>query len=458
MTQFPWLSFVSGRALALLAWLALSGLSLAEATAENAVLTTAAQVRALSEEEARRAIPVRLRGVFMGEADPEGIAFVIYNGTEGIYVQGPAELVAGLARGDLLEIEGASDPGGFAPYVVAHDVRKIGRGQIPEPMPVTLDELNAGQMDAKWVEISGIVRSVEPTTPSDSAPPPPGTRYVIPSEGTADSRQPRVKMKLASGSLRVVVQTNGELNPQDYLDAEVRVRGLCFNLHNHKRQFVKPLVQVPRGVDIVIEKPPPAAPFGGEPRSVASLLQFKQLTVEHGHRVHVRGIVIYHRPGAALWVRDREQSLRVATTQSEALQPGDEVDVVGFPARGEYSAVLEDALFRKLSSQSAPVPRVLTDVQSALQNDADLVQLDARLTDVRRFPDSVALTLIWRKTTVQAQIQLHEDNFFFALRPMLPCFSRRRGGMPNASSGLSPAFSLLPSQPSRRSCWLLDGD
>jgi signal transduction histidine kinase len=410
MTQFPWLSFVSGRALALLACLASSGFCLAAAPPENAVLTTAAQVRALPEEEARRAIPVRLRGVFMGEADPEGIAFVIYNGTEGIYVQGPAELVAGLTRGDLLEIEGASDPGGFAPYVVAHDVRKIGRGQIPEPMPVTLDELNAGQMDAKWVEISGIVRSVEPTTPSDSAPPPPGTRYVIPSEGTPDSRQPRVKMKLASGSLRVVVQTNGELNPQDYLDAEVRVRGLCFNLHNHKRQFVKPLVQVPRGVDIVIEKPPPAAPFGGKPRSVASLLQFRQLTVEHGHRVHVRGIVIYHRPGTVLWVRDREQSLRVETIQGEALQPGDEVDVVGFPARGEYSAVLEDALFRKLSSQSAPVPRVLTDVQSALQNDADLVQLDARLADVRRFPDSVALTLIWRKTTVQAQIQMHEDD------------------------------------------------
>ena len=410
MIVSPWSLSDFRRAFGLVAPLVFSVLSLPAATPpKDAALTTAAQVRALTEAEARRAIPVNLRGVFMGEADPEGIAFVIHDGTEGIYVQGPAELVAGLGRGDLLELEGATDPGGFAPYVAARNLHKIGRGTIPEPIQVSLDELNAGQMDAKWVEISGIVRSAEPTAPSDSAPPPPGTRYAAPSKGIAYSKESKVKMKLASGSLRVVVQITGEIKPEDYVDAEVRVRGLCFNLHNHKRQFVKPLVQVPRGVDIAIEKAPPPSPFGGEPRPVASLLQFEQLTGEHGHRVHVRGIVIYHRPGSVLWIRDREHSLRVETTQRETLQPGDEVDVVGFPARGEYSAVLEDAVFRKLPSQAAPMPHVLTDVSSALQNDADLVQLEARLTDLRRLPDSVVLMLDWRHTAVRAQIQLPEN-------------------------------------------------
>lgn len=394
----------------LAAGLILSTSWLRAATPPNdAPLTTAAQVRALTEEEARHAIPVHLRGVFMGEADPEGIAFVVQDATEGIYVQGPANLVADLGRGDLIEIEGTTDPGGFAPYVAARSLRKIGRAPIPEPVPVTLDELNAGQMDAKWVEMSGIVRSVEPTAPSDSAPPPPGTRYTAPSTAVSHLKEPKVKMKLASGSLRVVIQINGDLKPEDYVDAEIRIRGLCFNLHNQKRQFVKPFVQVPRGVDITIEKPPPATPFSGEPHPVASLLRFEQLTGEHGHRVHVRGIVIYHRPGTVLWVRDQEHSLRVETTQSEVLQPGDEVDVVGFPARGEYSAVLEDAVFKKLASQAAPLPRMLTDVSGALLNDADLVQLEARLTDLRRLPDSVVLTLDWRHTSVRAHIQLPEN-------------------------------------------------
>jgi signal transduction histidine kinase len=373
------------------------------------VLTTATEVRALTKEQARRALPVRIRGVFMGEADPEGIAFVIQDETEGIYVQGPAKLVAGLGRGDLLEIAGVSDPGGFAPYVVANDIRKIGHGQIPAPIRVSLDELSSGRMDAKWIEISGIVRSVEPKAPSDSAPPPPGTRYAAPREAVSRAKEPEVKMKLAWGSAHVIVQIKGEFKPEDYVDATVRVRGLCFNLHNRNRQFVRPFIQVPRGVEVAIEQPPPERPFAGPPRPVAGLFQFAQLTGTHGHRVHVRGVVIHHQPGSLLWVRDQEHSLRVETTQKEVLHPGDEVDVVGFPARGGYSAVLEDAVFRKLSSQRAPRPHALTDLSSALQNDADLVEMEARVTEVRRVADNIALTLDWHQTSIRAQMHLADE-------------------------------------------------
>lgn len=385
------------------------GLRAAATPVEPVVLTTAAQVRALTEDEARRAVPVRLRGVFMGEADPPGIAFVIQDETEGIYVQGPPHLVANLARGDLLEITGVSDPGGFAPYVVAQDIRRVGRQSIPEPIRVPLDALDAGQMDAKWIETSGIVRSVEPKAPTDVGPPPPGTRYAAPAADDPQAVPPKVKMKLASGGARAIVEIVGELDPRDYVDAEVRVQGLCFNLHNQNRQFVRPFVQVPRGVEVVIVRPPPREPFSGEPRPVASLLRFEQITSEHGHRVHVRGTVLHHRPGAALWIRDRDQSLCVETAQREPLRPGDEVDVLGFPALGDYSAVLEDAVFRKLSTGPEPQPHVLMDASSAYLRDADLVQLEARLSEVRRFSDSVVLTLDWHQTSVRAQMDLPPD-------------------------------------------------
>jgi signal transduction histidine kinase len=379
-------------------------------TDRDTVLTSAAQVRALSEDEARRALPVRLRGVFIGEADPEGIAFVIQDETEGIYIQGPAELVTGLARGDLLEVDGITDPGGFAPYVVARSITKTGQGPIPPPLRVSLDELSSGQMDAKWIEVSGIVRSVDPKMPSDSARPPPGTRYAVPSGApVSGDKDPKVKMKLASGSARLTVQVSGDFNPDDYVDAEVRLRGLCFNLHNRNRQFVRPFVQVPRGVELIIERPPPVKPFAGEARPVASLLHFDQLTGQQGHRVHVRGVVVHHQPGSALWIRDRDSSLRIETTQAEPLQPGDEVDVMGFPTLRGYSAELEDGVFRKLSHQSTPAPHVLTDVSSALRKDADLVQLEARLAELRRLPDSVALVLDWGATPVRAQLRLPED-------------------------------------------------
>lgn len=375
-------------------------------------LATAAQVRSLTEADASGALPVRLQGIFMGQADPEGIAFVIQDETDCIYIQGPPEQVDGLCRGDVLAIEGTTTPGGFAPYVVASLVKKTGHGDVPPPAKVLLDDLNAGQMDAKWVEFTGIVRSVYPKEPSDNAPPPPGTRHMAPSEKAVKPQLPKSKLKIAAGSASVLVEIEGELDPAEYVDAEVRIRGLCFNLHNQNRQFVKPFVQMPKGTLPIVERRPSMQAFSGSPSPVASLMQFHQLSGQNGHRVHVHGVVVHHRPGSALWVRDKDRSLRVETTQIEPLQPGDEVDVLGFPARSEYSAVLEDAVFRKVSSQQAPAPVPLSDIGSALRGDADLVQLDGRLTEVLRFPDSLALTLEWNQTPVRA--------LFYPKRPGAP--------------------------------------
>lgn len=381
---------------------------LGAAQTELEPITSAAAVRALREEDARQAFPVKISGIYLGEADPEGIAFVIHDRGEGLYVQGPAEQVAGLSRGDFLEIEGVTCPGGFAPYVVAHRVTKVGRKPIPEPLQVTLDDLNAGQMDAKWVEFTGIVRSVEPKAAHDLAPPPPGTLYPVPAiaEGAPGSK---VKLKIASGTGRVTIQVNEDLNPEAYIDAEVRIRGLCFNLHNNRRQFVRAFVQVPRGAEFVVTKPPPAGPFQGTVCPVSNLMQFHQLTGKLGHRVRVQGVVLHHEPGVAFWLRDHESSVRIASSQTTPLNSGDEVDVVGFPVLGSYTASLEDGVFRQLSSQGEPAPRLLESNAEALQSDANLVQLDARIAEVRRFADGVSVTLEWQGTSVRARMRLRDE-------------------------------------------------
>ncbi len=372
------------------------------------VLTTAAQVRALSIDEARQAMPVHLRGVFMGEADPPGIAFVMQDETEGIYVQAPPDLVATLHRGDLLEVRGVTDPGGYAPYVAATDLQRLGRGQVPEPIEVSMEDLYAGEMDAQWIEFPAIVRSVEPLEPTDAAPPPPGTRFETPVREESPEQQQAVKMKLASGETRVMVEVNGALNPEDYVDAEILLRGLCFNLHNRNRQFVKPFVQVPLGVQPVIVKRPLENPFEEESIPVGNLLRFEQGNHQRGHRVHIRGIVVHHQPGSHLWVRDGDHSLLVETAQTEVLQPGEEVDVLGFPEPGEYSPMLEDAEFRKRGFLHEPTPEVLTDLTSALQNDANLVQLEAKLIEVRQFKDRIELIIEWHGLPIRTQMHLSE--------------------------------------------------
>jgi hypothetical protein len=66
---------------------------------ETVVLTNAAQVRALSIEEAARQLPVHLRGVFLGQTGSLDQGFVIADETEGIYLEGT---VSNISRSEMV--------------------------------------------------------------------------------------------------------------------------------------------------------------------------------------------------------------------------------------------------------------------------------------------------------------------------------------------------------------------
>src|SRR5262245_22087710 len=104
------------------------------------VLTNAFQVRGLKRQDAARPFPVKLSGVVIGEAVPDLRAFVMWDGTAAIYLLSPTNLPIEVRQGDLVEVEGVSDPGGFAPIVVPTVVRKRGTGEMPEPQRVTYDQ------------------------------------------------------------------------------------------------------------------------------------------------------------------------------------------------------------------------------------------------------------------------------------------------------------------------------
>lgn len=362
----------------------------ASALGEARLLTRAADVHALTQEEASQGLPVRLRGVVLGEAEPrrsEGgkAALVILDDTEGIYLWGDQALASGIARGDVVDVDGVSDPGGFAPGVVMRRVTRLGSGRIPEPKRVTFEQLLSGRLVAQWVEVTGIVRSSEPR-----------------------SQDPRTsKLELATGGGRLSVQVNMELPPGAYVGAEVRLRGICFSRHNTNRQVLSPLLLVPRGVPVSVEVPPPAHPADPPSGSVARLLQFGSQGA-YGHRVQVRGVVTHHRPGERLWIRDGERGLRSYSRQPEPLRPGDEVDVLGFLNRGagDYTPVLEDAVFKRRGTRPPPLPIPLTSVAAALKHDEDLVQLDAVLAEMRQAQEGWALTLLWNASPVKAVVRL----------------------------------------------------
>ena len=350
------------------------------------LLTNVAQVRQLTSQQAARALPVKLRGVVLAEADPRGRAVMIADATGGLYLLANANLFSPFRRGDLLEIEGGSDPGQFAPIVLVSRARKLGTTTNPPPRQVTYHQLTTGALDAQWIELTGVVR-----------------RYIPPESGSDIWR-----ILIASDG--GVVSVRGALphDPNLKEDSEVRVQAICLYQFNQKRQVLTPILQLPTGRSVEVLKPAPANPFAAPVRAANSLHQFNP-DAPIGHRIHVRGVVTHAQSGSLVWIRDASSGLRLQTRQNEPLQAGDEIDVLGFPAYGTYSPVLEDAVFRKVGATQPPVARFFTNVMEAFDHEDDLVQTDALLTAITPVLEGLALNFQFGDTTFKAILKLPED-------------------------------------------------
>ncbi len=352
-------------------------------TVEPAVLTSAAQVRGLSETEAARSLPVRLRGVVVGDAPPVGRAFILWDKSEYLYVRADSVADGVFRRGDYVEIEGYSGAGGFAPLTFMTAGRRVSEGVLPAPRELSAEQLLAGQFDSYWVRVRGIVRQCEP----------------------ASAWAGRWRLTLAVGGQLVAVFVDGEQSPESLVDAEVTVDGLFFNQHNMSRQFVRAQLFVPNGVSITTTVAAPSDPYAAPVRPVRSLLQFER-NARVGHRVHVRGMVLHQAECGWLWVRDGDHAVRVLSRQGAPVVPGDSVDVVGFPTLGGYTPRIENAIFRKCADGIPPAPVEPPDLHAAIAHDSDLIALEGRLVEARRTAEGVTLLLDWRGTLVPTLLEL----------------------------------------------------
>src|SRR5919106_2140520 len=129
----------------------------------GAPITRIKAIRALTPDQGAEGHPVRVRGVVAHfDEIGRGLLF-LHDGESGQFVTGPAhaEVVAvwrTLRTGDLVEIEGRTVRGGFAPNVEAQTIRKLGRAPLPDPKHLPYGLLLTGRYDCDFVEIEGIIQ------------------------------------------------------------------------------------------------------------------------------------------------------------------------------------------------------------------------------------------------------------------------------------------------------------
>lgn len=276
------------------------------ATKSLPTLTHADQVRRLSPEEAGLGYPVLIRGVITMDAPSPD--FIIQDTTAGIYVEGSVSPKYPHILSQLVEVEGVTGPGKFAPVIRETKLRVLGEGSLPKPQLFSLSELANGQQDSQWAQVRGIVRSAAVDRTS--------------------WREPALAMRIASegGEFHVRVPIAHEQDFSSWVDSEVLIEGVCGSLYNTNRQLTGILFYVPRLSFLTVEAPATEVPL-------SALLRFSPAEGTR-HRVRVRGIVGYQQHGKALFLQSQGKGLRVLTEQSTPVEIGDLVEVLGFPAMG----------------------------------------------------------------------------------------------------------------------------
>lgn len=352
-------------------------------------LHTVAEVRALTTEQAARQYPVRLRGVITFFNQSLYSRFVQDN-TAGIYLGDYSNPVT-LPPGQLVDVVGTTSPGEYAPIISPQTVTALGNGELPVAKSVEFEQLATGQEDSQFVEVhDGIVRSVR-----------------------LDASSKFLLIDVATGGGRLTAYVTNLLPAQiaNLIDSTVRIRGVCSSQFNRQRQLFYLRLMVPRATDFVIEKAAPEYPFAIQAQTIGSLLQFPAAST-YGHRVKVVGTVIYpQQSGGVLFIEDDNQGLLVQTqppiplqVQSQTrLEVGDRVEVLGFPAQGEYTPTLQDAVYRKIRSgfEPDPVPITFDDALNG-KYDCRLVRIEADLLDLARSSSEEFLVLESRNSVFHA--------------------------------------------------------
>jgi PAS domain S-box-containing protein len=259
-----------------------------------------------------------------------------------------------------VEVNGVTGPGDYAPVVLAAQLQISGKRRLPDPIRTAVDHLKTGREDSQRVEIEAFVRSCRVADGSTT-------------------------LKFASGgehfSGNIPYLTNAAAGEQ-LIDTKVRVTGICGTVFDERRQLKGIKLYIPDISQIRVEEASPTNPFSLPVKPIASIVQFNPYRVP-GHRVRVQGIVTLRR-SAALFLRDDTQGLFVRAEQLPEVAPGDWVDVAGFQEFNPFAPQLDDAIVRTIRSGQPPLPMRVT--AASLRDgtfDAELVQMEARVLDVR---------------------------------------------------------------------------
>ena len=315
---------------------------------ETPPLTRVTDIRALSREDAAKARAVKIRGVVAWRRAGPDSGLVIYDHSEGIYVDCHVAVQRGIWNGGdpternwnpgtLIELEGVTDPGGYAPVILPATIRSVGTAPLPLPQRLPIGRLLSGNDDSQRIEVEGVVQAISP-------PDRDGLSTLV--------------MVVDGHRCRVRFERGNELTGAALVDAEVRVRGVFAPMFNVRGEVTGLKIHCMGAEDIDTLKPPAADPFHAPRISVDRLLPFSPTRVPF-HRQVTQGVVTLVRPGEFFFIQQGNAGIRVRSNDVN-VKVGENAEVAGFVEMTHTLASLGNATVRSLGHGIPPEPERVT--------------------------------------------------------------------------------------------------
>ena len=361
----------------------------AQANTNLPVLRTLKEVLDLTRAEARRRYPVQASGIVTYASTADNGMF-IQDDNRAIYVTlGVPDLA--LKLGQLIEVTGVTDPGEVLTMIAATKLEVVGESPLPAPVRLTYPQGMTGEYDCRRVQVQGVVQSGEQLE----------DRLLVDLVAT-DGRYQCSILGATNSTFRAKI-----------LDSVVTVTGVCIVEINELRGPKGLEVAIAGEQDVAIAERAPTDVFAIPTHSIRDALGFLPSKIS-SRRIKVKGGATLWRRGREIYVQDETGGIRAITDQTNHVDLGDEVELVGFRTFGEYTPVLQNVDFHVVGKGLAsPVKPLTAATVLAGTNNNELVEIRATL--LQDVPRSYAPELLLRdgNVTFTAAMEMSENQALF---------------------------------------------
>jgi PAS domain S-box-containing protein len=310
-------------------------------TTDTPTLTQVNRVQRLRAEEAKSGRPVVLRGV-VTFAHPDQRIFYLNDPTGGVLVwidettvslpaTNPADPAASLpAVGSSVTVRGHTSAGVFSASVHADEIETRGSRPLPVPRTISLEQALTGSEDGQWVEMRGHLRQID-----------------------VFGNWLRLTLTATVGDFLVSIPRAAATDVK--VGSFLRVRGVCQPWLNEKSRIGGVFLYTPSLNNIEVAEAALADPFAAPQETINNLQQYRTQTLQQ-QQVMISGTVLHQVPGRYVVVENASGVVRALSHSNVIVNPGDQVDVVGFPGRQGNRSVLRGAVYRRTRIGPAPTP------------------------------------------------------------------------------------------------------